>query len=75
LGVVIESAALAQAIEAVLAAEAPERAYQVRLDQGKLQWVERVDGKEVVHLKEPETTSFSRCLVWFLSKLPIDWLL
>ena len=75
LGVVIHSAPLAESIEAALAAKGPEGAYQVRLEDGKMQWIERVDGNEVIHLKEPGTSSFSRFKIWFFSLMPIDWLL
>lgn len=76
MGLVIESPALANAIANALARETPARAYRVRLtDRKELQWVELVDGREVIHTTEPGTGAGRRALVWLLSWLPIDWLL
>jgi putative cardiolipin synthase len=76
LGFVIESSVLAQAVAQAFAAEIPARAYQVRLNaEGSLEWVEHVDGRPLVHTTEPGTHFWRRALVWFFSRLPIDWLL
>ena len=40
-----------------------------------LEWVERREGRELVHQAEPGTSAWQRFQVWFLSLLPIDWLL
>ena len=56
--------------------EVPDRAYRVRLaSDGDLEWVERIDGKEVVHKDEPGATMMKRIGISILSWLPIDWLL
>jgi putative cardiolipin synthase len=76
LGFVIESAAMAHAVAQSFVAEIPTRAYEVRLGaKGSLEWVEHVDGRPLVHTTEPGSGVWRRALVWFFSKLPIDWLL
>jgi putative cardiolipin synthase len=76
MGFVIDSSALADEIAGRFADEVPTRAYQVRLgDGGKLQWIERVDGVEIVHEQEPGTDVWRRLMVVMLSLLPIEWLL
>jgi putative cardiolipin synthase len=76
MGFVIESPALAEAIEAVLAARVPTEAYEVRLtDAGQLQWTERRGGESVRHDTEPGSSAWQRTRVWFFSLLPVEWLL
>jgi cardiolipin synthase C len=75
MGFVIESATRAQAIDRVLAEKMPTDAYRVRLgENGRLQWVEFVDG--VARSREHEPAPLSRrMVVWLLSRFPIEWLL
>jgi putative cardiolipin synthase len=76
MGVVIESARLAQRIVDVFRDRIPEDSYEVRfLESGKLRWVERRDGNSVCHEREPGTTAGKRAWVRFLGFLPIEWLL
>jgi putative cardiolipin synthase len=76
LGFVIESPALAQNIESAFYDSIPANAYQVRLTpDGSLYWTERRDQELVRYDTEPGTTGWLRAFVWFLSLLPIDWLL
>jgi putative cardiolipin synthase len=76
MGLVIESTPLARQMDEMLANEIPHRAYQVRLTgEGKLEWIEQIDGQQVVHATEPGTGIGRRLLVAVLSWLPIDWLL
>jgi putative cardiolipin synthase len=76
MGVVIDSPARAQAIAEKFADSIPARAYKVRLSEaGKLQWVEQVDGKELVYDQEPGVGFWRRVGVSVLSALPIEWLL
>ena len=76
MGLVIDSPALAASMAEVLRRRLAENAYRVRIDdRGKLQWVETVAGREVVHDEEPGTTFWSRLGVSLLSVLPIEWLL
>ena len=76
MGFVIESPALAEAIEVVLAARVPTEAYEVRLtDAGQLQWTERREGALVRHDTEPGSSAWQRARVGFFSLLPVEWLL
>jgi putative cardiolipin synthase len=76
LGFIIESPELASEIEDQFYAEVPLAAYQVTLSpHGKLQWIERHAGEEIIHTSEPDTTLIKRVMLWILSILPIDWLL
>lgn len=76
MGLVIDSPALAQSMIEVLDRHLADGAYRVRLgDRGKLQWVEMLDGGEVVHDTEPGRTFWRRVGVSILSLLPIEWLL
>ncbi|HEX9346245.1 MAG TPA: phospholipase D-like domain-containing protein, partial [Gemmatimonadales bacterium] len=76
MGFVIDSAALADALAQRFAHEVPARAYQVGLgDTGRLHWIDRHDGGEVVREEEPGTGVWRRFAVALLSLLPIEWLL
>lgn len=76
MGIVIDSAALAQQLDKTLSERTPERAYEVRLDeQGKLYWLERSGGKVIRHEDEPGVSAWKRAGVRALSILPIEWLL
>jgi cardiolipin synthase C len=76
MGVVIESPALAQRIAAAFETSIAANAYEVRLSEtGELCWIERHDGTSVRHDTEPGTSFWQRAGVWFLSLLPIEWLL
>ena len=76
MGFVIDSAALADALAQRFAHEVPARAYQVGLgDTGRLHWIDRHDGVEVVREAEPGTGVWRRFVVALLSVLPIEWLL
>lgn len=75
-GFVIESPAMAQVLADAFVSSVPARAYQVRLsDAGSLQWIERHNGETVVHNEEPGAGFWRRSGVFFLSLLPIEWLL
>jgi len=76
LGFVMASPALAAAMANVLQTDIPDIAYEVHLsDAGKLYWTEHRDGEIVRHDTEPRTSVWQRSAVWFLSLLPIEWLL
>jgi putative cardiolipin synthase len=50
--------------------------YEVHLSQtGELYWIERRGEQLVRHDTEPGTSFWPRAGVWFLSLLPIEWLL
>ena len=76
MGFVIRSQAMASRLEDGLAGLLAQRAYRVRLrHDGALQWVEQVDGVEVVHDEEPGVGFWRKFGVKVLSLLPIEWLL
>lgn len=76
LGFVIENAGLAERIHVAFERLAPDRTYEVRLSpSGRLYWLERRNGTEVRHDKEPGTTGWQRSKVAVMSHLPIEWLL
>lgn len=76
LGFVIESPSLALKIEATFNDRVPVEAYEVRLsDTGDLYWIERRGEGMVRHDTEPGTSYWQRTGIWFLSLLPIEWLL
>ncbi|WP_442499641.1 phospholipase D family protein [Methylobacter sp. sgz302048] len=76
LGFIIDSPRLAKQIDAVFSNGIPESAYEVRLsDKGDLYWLENREGMLVRHETEPGTNFLQRSIVYFLSWLPIDWLL
>ena len=75
MGLIIESPELAAASADAFDAQVPESAFEVRLQNGRLQWIERNEGTEVIHDTEPGTTRWQRIVVRILSWLPIDWML
>jgi putative cardiolipin synthase len=76
LGFVIDSPRLADQISNTFETIVPERAYQIHLSEaGKIYWSERTVNGERRYDKEPHTSFWLRASVWFLSKLPIEWLL
>lgn len=76
LGFVIENPALAGSIETAFESSIPANSYEVRLSEtGKLYWTERRGDELVRYDKAPGTSAWLRATVWFLSLLPIDWLL
>jgi putative cardiolipin synthase len=76
IGFVIDSPAMAGRISAAFDDRIPAHAYEVRLSAaGQLYWLERRGSTVVRHDVEPGTSFGQRALVWFLSMLPIDWLL
>ena len=76
MGFLIESPTVAQAIAEKFAGKTPAHAYRVQLgDDGTLQWVEHLEGKELVHGREPCASFWRRTGVFVMSVLPIEWLL
>jgi putative cardiolipin synthase len=76
MGFVIDSPGLGAAMTKWFAEEVPTRAYRVSLgDTGRLRWIDRHDGVEVVREEEPGTSVWRRFAVALLSVLPIEWLL
>lgn len=78
LGFVIYSPKLAKEVSGLFDKQIPYESYQVVLnEQNKTHWIEREQQNSVpqVYHTEPSTGFFSRWWLWFLSKLPIEWLL
>ncbi len=76
MGVVVDSPELGGQIEATFDRRVAADSYEVRLDgQGGVYWIERRGGQILRHDVEPGTTFLQRAAVWFLSLLPIEWLL
>jgi putative cardiolipin synthase len=77
MGLVIDSAVLAQSMADGFDSIIPLAAYEVVLaaDGSSLQWIERTSAGEKRHDTEPETGRLRRTGVGVMSLLPIDWLL
>ena len=77
MGVVIDSAPLAERLADTFDRIVPAEAYEVRLAPGGegLRWLERTGDGEVLHRSEPHTGWLRRFWIHFLSLLPIEWLL
>ena len=75
LGFLIESPALAGAMADGFARQVPQRAYALRLEGERLQWLEQGPGGVRVHEEEPNAGWWTRLLVRILSLLPIEPLL
>jgi putative cardiolipin synthase len=76
MGFVIDSPVLARRIAAAFDHRIPAEAYEVRLSETRqLYWLERRESKVLRHDVEPGTSFWQRAGVWFMSILPIDWLL
>jgi putative cardiolipin synthase len=76
MGLVIESAQLADAISSGLDQMVERAAYEVVLGKdGTLEWIERTDRGEVRYHHEPKTGFFRRLGVGFMSWLPIEGML
>jgi cardiolipin synthase C len=76
MGFLIDSPTLAHTIADAFIANIPERSYRLELSpHGLLRWIERRDGNEIVHVREPATPWWRRHGLWLLSKLPIEWML
>jgi putative cardiolipin synthase len=75
MGFIIESPELAAESAENFDAQVPDSAYEVRLQNGRLQWIERNEGAETIHYREPGTALWQRALVRLISWLPIEWLL
>jgi putative cardiolipin synthase len=76
LGFVIDSPVLATQIATAFDDRVALLAYEVRVSEdGELYWLEHGEDGWARHDTEPGTSFFRRAQVWFLSLLPIEWLL
>jgi putative cardiolipin synthase len=75
MGLVIDSPALATRLSEAMD-KVTRDAYELRLmPSGDIEWIEHDPAGDKRYDTEPQTTAFKRAAVWFLSLLPIDWLL
>jgi phosphatidylserine/phosphatidylglycerophosphate/cardiolipin synthase-like enzyme len=76
LGFVIDSAALASAVDEAYIRNVPLTAWQVTLTEaGELQWTGQVDGEPVRHDEEPDAGFWRRAGAAMIRLLPVDWML
>jgi putative cardiolipin synthase len=76
MGVVIDSPLLAGRLKDGLDNYIGQVAYELRLaEDGSLVWIEQTPAGELRHGSEPNASLGRRFSAWFLSLLPIDWLL
>ncbi|MBP6019138.1 MAG: phospholipase D family protein [Burkholderiaceae bacterium] len=75
-GLIIESATIADQIDAAFKISIPANTYEVRLsDSGQLYWLEQLDGKTIRYDTEPGTSFLQRAVIEVIAILPIEWLL
>jgi cardiolipin synthase C len=76
MGFLIDSPSLAARLPGAFEGRIRDRSYEVRLsDAGEMYWIERDGERQVRHSTEPGAGPGRRIVLWFLSLLPIDWLL
>jgi len=76
MGLVIDSPALAAALDTRLTESMPRHAYRVQIEpDGRMVWIEQTGQGVRRHEEEPGTGFWKRAGVRILSWLPIDWLL
>jgi putative cardiolipin synthase len=77
MGLVVDSATLAQRLAETFDTRVPLIAYEVQLmaDGQRLQWIERTSAGELRYDVEPGTGWWARFKVGVMSVLPIEWLL
>ncbi len=76
MGLVVESAEMAAAVDRRVVTAAGHSAYVVQLsDLGRVVWLEYRDGRWRTHQREPGASVWRRLLVTLLAPLPVDWLL
>jgi putative cardiolipin synthase len=76
MGLVIDSPALASRLSEAMDDRLARDAYELRLAQtGDIEWIEHDAAGDKIYTTDPQTTAFKRAAVWFMSLLPIDWLL
>lgn len=75
LGVIITDERLAGQMAQAMGDGLLHEAYEVKLGKDGLEWHTVINDTPVVYTDEPNMTLLNRFGVWFLSWLPIDWLL
>lgn len=75
-GLLIESAEMAERINAMFEHELPLRTYEVRINRFyKLYWLDKSKIPALRHYKEPGAGIWRRLAVWLTARLPVDHLL
>lgn len=72
IGLVIDSPAFAQALVQGLQQQLPESSYQVKLQNGQLQWISQHGDKTEQWTHEPQTSWWLRFGIWLMSFLPLE---
>lgn len=75
LGFVIDSPTLARTVHEAFDVAIPDNAYEVRMEDDELYWIERRGDQQIRFDSEPNTGLLKRGFIIFLSLLPIEWLL
>ncbi len=75
LGVVIDSAVMARAMQARFEDAIAKNSYRLVVERDRLGWIDERDDHPQVEFVEPGTNVGSRLLVWIFGRLRIDWLL
>lgn len=75
MGLVLDSPMLAGHLADAFERTIPDNAYELRLEQGRVVWLERTGGAEVRHTSVPGVGVLRRMWIGLLSLLPIEGLL
>jgi putative cardiolipin synthase len=77
MGLVIQSPTLARRLSKIFDDVVPAVSYEVRPREGDgcVEWVERDEGREVLHDSEPQTGWARRAWLEVLMAMPLDWML
>ena len=75
MGVVLESPALATQLTRAFAASVPRQAYEVKLEDGQVVWIEQTPSGPVKYTSTPGVGVLRSLWIGFLSLLPIEHLL
>jgi cardiolipin synthase C len=76
MGLIIDSPTLARQVSESFDQLIPSRAFRLSLtDDDQLRWHSGVGDPPPVYDTEPQTRWYQRWMLWFLGKLPIEWML
>ena len=75
LGFVIDDPVLASRVIDAFDDTIPQAAYEVRIENGDMVWIDRRGDEPVVHRREPGMALHDHLLIAVARRLPIDWLL
>ena len=72
IGIVFTSSKYGEEIGRNFDEEIGASAFQLKLVDGDIQWIEKRGEKEIIHTTEPHTSFWDRASVWLLSLLPVE---